>query len=86
MYGRRRASKGGRWQTMDKSRTPLEKLALQWETFNRSDGKTLRTTEWHSQTLRLFLRYLQEQGYSALLRDVSLEIVREYILYLQHFS
>jgi len=68
---------------MDKGNTPLQKLALQWEAVNRSESKTARTTEWHSQTLHLLLRYLEEQGYSTLLRDVSLEIVREYILHLQ---
>jgi site-specific recombinase XerD len=83
MSNRKRGDKYVTWREMDKGNTLLQKLALQWEAFNRSDGKTARTIEWHSNSLRLFLRYLEEKSYSTMFRDVSLEIVREYILYLQ---
>lgn len=78
-----RSNKRAKWRQMDKGSTSLQKLALQREAFNRSDGKTAKTVEWHGASLRLLIRFLEEQNYSTLLRDISLDVVREYVLYLQ---
>jgi site-specific recombinase XerD len=74
-----------RWQTMDKGHTTLEQLATQFRTFNRTEGKSARTVEWYDQTLELFLRYLHSQGQSTLLKDLSLEVVCNYIVHLQEW-
>ena len=34
------AKKAVRWDSMNKDNTPLEKLIMQFEAFNRSEGKT----------------------------------------------
>ena len=35
-----------RRETMDKGEVSLDKLMLQYEAFNRTEGKTLKTIEW----------------------------------------
>lgn len=46
--------KNRRWQELEKENIPLEKLAKHFEAYNRSEGKSPRTVEWHSQVLRYF--------------------------------
>ena len=40
-----------RWETLDKGNVPLDKLILQYEAFNRTDGKTGKTVEWYNHSL-----------------------------------
>ncbi len=40
------ARKAKRWESMDKGNTCLDKLMLQYEAFNRTDGKTAKTLQW----------------------------------------
>ena len=35
--------KNQRWETMDKGNIALEKLTLEYEAFNRTEGKTIKT-------------------------------------------
>ncbi|MFQ6028372.1 MAG: tyrosine-type recombinase/integrase [Dehalococcoidia bacterium] len=75
--------KGKRWETMDKGNTSLDKLMLQYEAFNRTEGKTEKTIQWYSLSLHLLNEFLRANDYSNLLKDLDLELIRTYILYLQ---
>jgi integrase/recombinase XerC/integrase/recombinase XerD len=72
-----------RWETMDKGDVPLERLVLQFEVFNRTEGKAPKTVAWYNHSLRLFSLYLEDKGYSSLLGDLDITRIREYILHLQ---
>ena len=77
------AKKSQRWETMDKGNTSLEKLTLEYEAFNRTEGKTDKTVKWYNYCLHLLADYLAENNHSGLLRDLDLEVIRGYVLYLQ---
>jgi site-specific recombinase XerD len=76
-------AKNRRWQELEKSRTPLDKLVRHFEAYNRSEGKSARTVEWYTRVLRFYQRYLEEQGHSTELGALTLDVVREFVLYLQ---
>lgn len=75
--------KTARWDSMNKDNTPLEKLVLQYEAFNRSEGKTAKTVAWYRTTLGQFLDYVQSQNIEPILGSINVGVVREYILHLQ---
>ncbi|NQW24703.1 MAG: tyrosine-type recombinase/integrase [SAR202 cluster bacterium] len=77
------AKKAARWDTMDKSNAPLEKLILQFQAFSRSEGKTRKTILWYDTSLRLFGDYLKKINVNPVLGEVTLELVREYVHHLQ---
>lgn len=77
------ARKAKRWETMDKGNTSLEKLMLQYEALNRTEGKTEKTIRWYNLSLHLLNEFLKQTGRSDLLKDLDLELVRTYILHLQ---
>ena len=68
---------------MDKGSTSLDKLMLEYEAFNRTEGKTAKTIQWYTLILHLLNENLTQQRYSNLLKDLDLELIRTYILYLQ---
>ena len=51
-----------RWEEMEKSGTPLEKLFETYALYNRSEGKADATISWYDDKLREFLRWLDGQG------------------------
>ena len=73
------AKKAARWDSMDKSDAPLEKLILQFQAFNRSEGKTHKTILWYDTSLRLLVEYLKKMNVAPVLGAVTLELVREYV-------
>lgn len=77
------AKKEERWETIDKSGIPLEKLILHYEAFNRTEGKSEKTVSWYNQVLYRLSDYLRNQGESSLLEDLDLELIRTYIPHLQ---
>ena len=72
-----------KWQELEMNNTPLEKLARHFEAHNRSEDKSPRTVDWYKNVLRYFQSYLKEQDQSEMLGDVTLQTVREFIVYLQ---
>ena len=68
-----KTSNNKRWETMDKGDVSLDKLMLQYEAFNRTEGKTSKTIEWYNQSLHLLNKFLKQNDYSSLLKDLSLE-------------
>jgi len=67
------ARKDKRWETMDKGNTSLDKLNLQYEALNRTEGKTDKTIRWYKLTLHQFHEFLRQKGHSDLLKDLDLE-------------
>ena len=76
-------AKHRRWLEPDSDHATLDRLAKHFEGCNQVDGKSPRTVEWYSRILRFFGGYLEEQGHSAKLGDLSLKVVREFVLHLQ---
>ncbi len=70
-------------QELEKGNIPLERLARHFEAHNRSEGKSPRTIEWYCRVLRYFQSYLEDEGYSTNLNDITLTVVKEFIVYLQ---
>ncbi|MCH8802425.1 MAG: hypothetical protein IH963_16100 [Chloroflexi bacterium] len=68
---------------MNKDDTPIEKLIIQFEAFNRSEGKTSKTVRWYNTGLGLFMDYLKGTNITPVLGNVDIGVVREYILHLQ---
>lgn len=68
---------------MEKNNIPLEKLARHFEAHNRSEGKSPRTVEWYCRVLCFFRNYLELQGHSTKRGELTREVVREFVLYLQ---
>jgi len=68
-----------RWNTMDKSQIPLSRLADQYLITCSTEGKTPATLRGYREKLGRFIRWCDE----ACMADFSVELVREYIAYLQ---
>jgi len=72
-----------KWQELEKNNTPLEKLARHFEAHNRSEGKSPRTVDWYKRVLHYFQNYLEEESLSSMLGDITMQTVKEFIVYLQ---
>ena len=80
------AKKAVRWDSMDKDNTRLEKLVLEFEAFNRSEGKTPKTVAWYKTGLGLFVDYLRTNSITPVLGNIDVGVGREYVLHLQKRS
>lgn len=67
----------------DKQNTRLPNLIQYFEVCNQSEGKSPKTVSWYSANLRQFHRYLQSRHIPDSIEDLNIQILREYILYLQ---
>jgi len=72
-----------RWQELEKDTIPLEKLTRHFEAYNRSEGKSPKTIECYSSVLRYFAEYLTQNDLPDTLADLHIDVVRDFILYLQ---
>jgi site-specific recombinase XerD len=72
-----------RWEEMDKSGTPLERLFESYALYNRSEGKASATINWYDDKLREFARWLDGQGCGTDLGEFTIDRVREFVLHLQ---
>jgi site-specific recombinase XerD len=77
------AVRNKRWQDMDKGGIPLERLARHFEAHNRSEGKSPDTVIWYARVLRYFGDYLGQQNLPDTLENLHIDLIREFILYLQ---
>ncbi len=68
---------------MDKSSISLKKLVNHFEAYNRSEGKSPATIYWYSRVLTYFQNYLTEKKIPDNLGNLSVFLVRDFILYLQ---
>ena len=68
---------------MDKNGISLKKLVNHFEAYNRSEGKSPATVYWYSRVLTYFQNYLREKKIPDNLGNLSIFLVRDFILYLQ---
>ena len=72
-----------RWETMDNSSTTLDQLIQEFEVFNKVEGKSPRSVEKYNFVLAQFLSYLGDKGKPTELGDLTLSLIREYVVHLQ---
>ncbi len=75
--------KNRRWEVLTKESLELADLAVEFELYNKTDGKSSKTIDWYNLSLKLFRRYLIESEQSTKLSNLGERQVREFILYLQ---
>ena len=68
-----------RWEEMEKSGTPLDKLFETYALFNRSEAKAGATISWYDDKLREFARWLEAQGGGTDLGEFTIDRVREFV-------
>ena len=68
---------------MDNGSIPLERLARHFEAYNRSEGKSHQTVIWYSRVVRYFGDYLKERQLADTLDNLSVDLVRDFVLHLQ---
>jgi site-specific recombinase XerD len=78
--------KNKRCKRLDQDNIPLEKLAQHFEAYNRTEAKSPRTVECYNSVLRYFGDFLREHNYPDTLGALNINVVREFILYLQQTS
>ena len=61
----------------------ITKLSAHFEMSNVADGKSESTITWYEDILKLFSRYLKENGHSNSIDEFNIENAREYVLYLR---
>jgi len=68
---------------MDNGSIPLERLARHFEAYNRSEGKSHQTVIWYSRVVGYFGDYLKERQLADTLDNLSVDLVRDFVLHLQ---
>ena len=62
----------------------IDELISRYALSNQADGKSPKTIAWYRDILNQFSAYLKTERYPCHLSDISLNIVRGYVLYLHH--
>ncbi|MFC1930128.1 tyrosine-type recombinase/integrase [Chloroflexota bacterium] len=81
MVGIRR--KNIRWVDIDMAEVKLDKLIVHFAQSNKAEGKSPKTISWYSEMLGGLVRFLESQGCRAVLSDLSVDTVREFIVHEQ---
>jgi integrase/recombinase XerC/integrase/recombinase XerD len=76
-------AKNRRWHELQKDGISLDRLAQHFEAYNRSEGKSPRTVECYSRVLKYFGDYLRDHNLPSSLGHLNIQVVRDFILYLQ---
>lgn len=72
------------WQNMNKGNISLAELIQYFETYNRSEGKSVKTVHWYDEVLSMFLSWLTEAHHPTNLGSISEKEVREFVIWLQN--
>ncbi len=62
----------------------LDEVITHYELSNRADGKSQKTINWYNDILMSFSRYQRSTGYHSDLSRFTVDVVREYTLYLRN--
>jgi len=62
----------------------IDELISRYALSNQADGKSPKTIAWYRDILNQFSTYLKAERYPCHLSAISLDIVRDYVLYLRH--
>ena len=63
--------------------TPLPILIEAFATYNRAQAHSPRTVSWYTEGLEASVRYLKHRGRGAVLADLTVDVVREWVVHLQ---
>jgi len=69
-----------KWTDMNMSEINLDKLVLHFSQCLKAEGKSPKTITWHSEMMRIFIRFLKNTGKVPVLSELSLENTREFII------
>jgi site-specific recombinase XerD len=72
-----------RWEEMEKYSIELGTLAMQYELYNRTEGKSQATIKWYNLALKQFASFLEKEKIPPVLAGLGEAEVRRFILYLQ---
>ncbi|MFC1987319.1 tyrosine-type recombinase/integrase [Chloroflexota bacterium] len=81
MLGIRR--KNIRWVDIDMAKVKLDKLVVHFAQSNKAEGKSPKTISCYSEMLGSLVRFLESQGHRAILSDLDVDTVREFIVHEQ---
>jgi site-specific recombinase XerD len=72
-----------KWVDINMAEVKLDKLVIHFAQSNKAEGKSAKTISWYSEMLIGFIRFLKSHDYKAVLSDLDIESVREFIVYEQ---
>ena len=61
----------------------LQELVQEYQLSNSVEGKSVKTVQWYTDLLTLFLTYLDSNGLPGDLSTFNISTARNYVLYLQ---
>jgi site-specific recombinase XerD len=70
-----------RWADIDMAEVKLDKLLVHFAQSNKAEGKSSKTISWYSEMLGSFIKFLESQEGKAVLSDLDIESVREFIVH-----
>jgi site-specific recombinase XerD len=75
-----KSRKNFRWSDVKKNNMELAELVKYYETYNRSEGRSLETVKWYREVLDRFVSWLKFQEKPTNLGSIDQMDVREFIL------
>jgi len=72
-----------RWVDIDMAEVKLDKLIIHFAQSNKAEGKSPKTISWYSEMLNGFIMFLESQNCRAVLSDLDICVVREFIVHEQ---
>jgi integrase/recombinase XerD len=78
-----KSRKNFRWSDVKKNNMELAELVKYYETYNRSEGRSLETVKWYREVLDRFVSWLKFQEKPTNLGSIDQMDVREFILWLR---
>jgi site-specific recombinase XerD len=72
-----------RWFDIDMAEIKMEKLVIHFSQSNKAEGKSPKTISWYSEMLDGFIRFIKAHDCIAVLSDLDIESVREFIVHEQ---
>ncbi len=72
-----------RWVDIGMAEVKLDKLKVHFAQSNKAEGKSPKTISWYSEMLDGLFRFLESHSYRAILSDLNIDTVREFIVHEQ---
>jgi site-specific recombinase XerD len=72
-----------RWVDIDMAEVELDKLIIHFAQSNKVGGKSSKTISWYSEMLDGLVRFLESKDCRAVLSDLGIDMVREFIVHEQ---
>ncbi len=69
-----------RWKDIDMTEVKLDKLIIHFSQSNKAEGKSPKSISWYSEMLDCFIKFLEYRNCQAVLSELDIERVREFIV------